>query len=195
MATEAEALADWHEFVRVATSTFALAIGAVPYLKREFVKNFSKRPPTPGTPLMFYAEDPNRPAAVAFKGVLQADVPDLLAEDGRVKRDLGRQWLVYVCAGWDSFHWQNIAASKGLKRGQHHDPLMVDLKHIRDDILHQGALATKAHCGACVQLKHWVPVGKEINIDGPKVMEFMVMNGVAAVPHGRGPWHPVPDGT
>ena len=86
---------------------------------------------------------------------------------------LGRQWAVTVFAYWESAFRRRFAAALGVPPLAVLDPMMGDLRRLRNDIVHNSALATREEFGKCEVVSHWATVGEPIVLTADQVMEFM----------------------
>ena len=83
----------------------------------------------------------------------------------------GTTFVVHVYAFWEHFHRANIAKDLGCRADEVIAPIMGDLRHYRQSILHYNGRATKA-VGTCEVLK-WHKPGDALSLDEKKIEEIV----------------------
>lgn len=86
-----------------------------------------------------------------------------VAEGGRMHRRLTQQWIVTVYTGWESEFRVRIAAARGVDEGSVRAEFFGDLRHLRNDIVHNRGVASREHSTKCKavlkrELRHGDPV-------------------------------------
>ena len=95
-----------------------------------------------------------------------------VAQDGPAETRLGQQWIAYVYAGWQESFRPRLAAAHGCDKGDLRYPVLGDLRHLRNDVVHHGGVATAHNTGRCVLLGHWFAVGDVIRLRDEHFVEF-----------------------
>jgi hypothetical protein len=129
-------------------------------------------PDNPDPTLYFGLGDPNEAASRQYARWKVSELSQRLAQDGPVVAELGRQWLILIFTQWDSNFRPRLAAALGVEVAQLKVPVFGDLRHMRNDLLHNGGVASKDHTGRCESL-HWFEPGKPIVITAEQIAEFM----------------------
>jgi hypothetical protein len=146
----------------------------------------------PGAMLFMGHGDPNTADGFTWQSWEILSVPERLAEDGPVVRDLGRQWVVMVASQWNDVYRRRFAAASGVDLNEVKDAGMADINRIRNDIVHHDGIATARNCGRC-ELFTWFAPGEEIRPDMAHVAAFMnymgLVHGADSIDTSQ-PWQP-----
>jgi hypothetical protein len=104
-----------------------------------------------------------------------------MSSNGVVEKALGRQWVVNVFSFWEDVYRPKFASESGLSVKEVINPIMGDLRLIRNDIVHHSSISSKPNSGRCTVLKEWVQVGEEIEINEFKILDFMMHWGLVQI--------------
>jgi hypothetical protein len=86
-----------------------------------------------------------------------------VAEGGRTHRRLTQQWIVTVYTGWESEFRRRIAAAREVDEEAVRADFFGDLRHLRNDIVHNCGMASRDHSTRCaVVLKRRLDAGDPI---------------------------------
>jgi hypothetical protein len=166
-------LAELREFLLRSILAHNVATAGV----RQIASLFAASPRTPENPdprvHLGASGDPNLTNVTMAGSVKMSEAMVQIAPDGPVFNLLGQQWLVFTFTAWEHEFRPRLARANGVDKEVLTYPLLGDLRHIRNDILHCQGIATAEHSGRCEVLGDWVRVGDEITIRGSHVAEFM----------------------
>ena len=98
-----------------------------------------------------------------------------VAQDGPAETHLGHQWIVFVYDGWQEVHRPRLAAAHGCGKGDLRYPVLGDLRHLRNDVVHHNGTATAQNTGKCVVLGHWFATGDVIRLTDEHFVEFRAL--------------------
>ena len=98
-----------------------------------------------------------------------------VAPDGPVETHLGQQWIGHVYAGWQEAYRPRLAAAHGCGKADLRYPVLGDLRHLRNDVVHHRGTATSHNTGRCVVLGHWFAAGDVIRLRDEHLVEFRAL--------------------
>ncbi len=84
-----------------------------------------------------------------------------------------QQWLVYLFSAWEDEYRKRLATAHG--RTDKNDlqfPLLGDLRHLRNDIVHHRGIASGDNTGKCTVLQGWFFPGDDILLTTDHLTEF-----------------------
>lgn len=81
-----------------------------------------------------------------------------------VETRLGHLWIVTLYALWEEKYRPRFAAAHGRSPADEKYDLWGDLRHLRNDVVHHGGIATAENTGRCVLLYHWFQPGDVIRL-------------------------------
>jgi hypothetical protein len=137
----------------------------------EYVVQFPRSQENPD-PRIFIGSGP--PGQVGPFGVRHmSEVLNDVAKGGPVETTLGQQWLVSVFTAWEHNFRRRLATAHGVDESQITAPVLGDLRHLRNDVVHHHGIATAENTGKCLVLRHWVAVGDPIRLSGEHFDELM----------------------
>jgi len=116
--------------------------------------------------------DPNDATSKQYAQFRASEIPSLVAKRGPIATQLGHQWAVFVYAEWENNFRPRIASAFGCLPDQVKAAVFGDLRCLRHDILHHGAVATEEWTGRCGVLR-WFQAGQSIVIEAEHIAEFM----------------------
>jgi hypothetical protein len=131
--------------------------------------------------------DPNLPEAETYASWKLSEVRQQVSQTGPAYTRLGQQWAVYVYTGWEHEYRPRLAAAHGRAKDQLLYPLLGDLRHLRDDVVHHHGVATPDNAGRCQVLRHWIDVGDPIRLSPDRVAEFSALFPWSDLRSGPGP--------
>jgi hypothetical protein len=86
-----------------------------------------------------------------------------VSEGGSTHSRLTQQWIVTVYTGWDAEFRKRVAAARGLKKEMIRVDFFGDLRHLRNDIVHNRGRVSRDHSTKCkVILKRELNPGDQI---------------------------------
>jgi len=165
------------QIVRELDGMLAVAAGTHAFSKagiRQVLEFFSHAPRTSENPdptVGLGLGDPNVDSQ-RYARFKPSELPMLLAPEGPVVTQLGQQWAVFVFAEWEHSFRPRLAAARGLQPNEVEVVVFGDLRRIRHDILHNGAIATKEWSWRCQSLK-WFQPGDPIVVAATHIADFV----------------------
>lgn len=102
----------------------------------------------------------------------QSVVLERLSDGGFVAQQIGHQWLLLVFHEWEDEFRPRLAEARGIPVDEVRDPVLGDLRLMRNDIVHHRGRATEHNSGRCAQLR-WFQAGDVMLIDRRMVWEVM----------------------
>ena len=149
---------DFFGFLGDAAATHSHAVMALKF----YLDRLALLPKVPGAQMFVGQGDPNLPESRVYSAWRVDQLEGRLGDKGLVAVELGRQWVVTVFAYWESAFRKRFAAALGVPWNAVIDPMMGDIRRLRNDIVHHSALATREEFGKCEILGHWAKVGEPI---------------------------------
>lgn len=134
----------------------------------------------PEAPFSIGTGDPRTPEARSIAAWPKTEIHKRLEPAGLFAALLSQQWVVYVYFRWEHDFRDRFAAAANVSRDEITEPLMGDLRLMRNDIVHKG-IATAENCGRCEELK-WFSPGETIFISDALMLDFMSRVGLAYHP-------------
>lgn len=98
-----------------------------------------------------------------------------VAPDGPAETRLAQQWITYVYDGWQEAFRPRLAALHGCAKGDLRYPVLGDLRHLRNDVVHHAGVATAQNTGRCVVLGQWFAEGDVIRLSDDHFVEFRAL--------------------
>jgi hypothetical protein len=160
---------DFLAFLGDAASTHGHAFTALKF----YLEKLAALPRAPGARMFVGQGDPNQPESRVYSAWPLDQLEELLGDKGHVAVELGRQWIVTVFAYWESAFRKRFADALGVPLDAVLDPMLGDIRRLRNDIVHHFAVATREQFGKCELLGHWATVGEPIVVTSDQVIEFM----------------------
>lgn len=130
-------------------------------------------PENPDPDIFLGIGDPNTPEARTYAVWKRSEALIRVAISGPVEVMLGQQWVVYVFAAWEHGFRPRLAAAHGCEETALQYPLLGDLRHLRNDIVHHHGIATHANTGRCQVLTTWFSDGDPIALRPDHFAEFV----------------------
>jgi hypothetical protein len=93
-------------------------------------------------------------------------------DNGPVEMLLGRQWIISVYALWEERYRPRLAKAHGRQTADEKYALLGDLRLLRNDVVHNGGIATVSSTGHC-EILNWFRPGEIIMVDGRHFGEFL----------------------
>jgi hypothetical protein len=174
MAAEAveQVLREFEEFLNDAIAAFSFARLGL----RSVAETTARLPAMPQNPDPTHyigLGDPTSPES--FWAWPRSELLWQVAQDGPAETHLGQQWIAYVYDGWQEVFRPRLAACHGCGKGDLRYPVLGDLRHLRNDVVHARGVATAANTGRCVVLGHWFAVGEVIRLRDEHFVEFRAL--------------------
>lgn len=167
---------DFLNFLSDAAATHSHAVIALRY----WLDTLATLPRVPGATMYVGQGDPNLPESRVYAAWTVDQLEERLGAEGPIAVELGRQWAVTVFAYWESAFRRRFAAALGVPLNAVVDPMMGDLRRLRNDIVHHSAVATREEFGKCEIVGHWAKVGEPIVLTSDQVIDFMDHFGLVA---------------
>jgi hypothetical protein len=95
-----------------------------------------------------------------------------LAPDGPVAQIMSDQWVSSVYQQWDEVLRPQAATLLGLSKKEVKIPILGDLRHLRNDVVHHRGVASTENTGRCEIVASWFAVGDRIMFGPRKAYEF-----------------------
>jgi hypothetical protein len=95
-----------------------------------------------------------------------------VAPDGPAETYLSQQWIAYAYDGWQEVYRPRLAAAHGCAKADLRYPVLGDLRHLRNDVVHHRGVATTHNTGRCSVLSHWFKAGDVIRLRDEHFVEF-----------------------
>jgi hypothetical protein len=149
-----------------------------------FFEGLPRFPQNPDPDVFIGVGDPNTPEARTYASWRLSTALQQVAKDGPVERRLGHQWIVFVYSLWEHEYRPRLAAAHGCSIEGVRHPLLGDLRHLRNDVVHHRGIASKGETGRC-ELLAWFGVGDGIDLRGEHFEEFMRLFPWAALGASR----------
>lgn len=175
---ESEVLAELSAFLNDAAGAHGACVEGLRLLRTEWVRLGAVSLPVNPDAKMWLTTGAPISGSLAYQSWRLADIPRHLADDGPVVNFVGQQWAVAVDTAWEDHFRPRLAAARGAVVSAVTDPVMADLRRIRNDVVHHGGLASDSNAGRCTRLV-WARVGVQIIIDRERVAQFMSLRGLA----------------
>jgi hypothetical protein len=121
---------------------------------RELVRNMGPAP-TDDHPVFVGELDPAVHAGVP--SISRSELAASVERGGSLERGLLQQWIVATFAKWELAYRPRFAALFGVAENCVRSDLFGDLRHLRNDIVHHGGIATSGNAGRCSVLHGLVP--------------------------------------
>jgi hypothetical protein len=115
---------------------------------------------------------PDAPSTVAYSKWQLGELPQLLAGGGEVMTRISHQWVISTFAEWDEHYRPRITEALGLDEPIGWPPF-GDLRHFRNDVVHNRGRASREHSGKAQVFTDWFQRGEAMFFDVFKVAEFM----------------------
>lgn len=160
---------EFRAFLSDAASTHGHAFTALKF----YLEKLATLPRVPGAHMFISQGDPNLPESRAYPAWPVDQLEELPGDKGHVAVELGRQWIVTVFAYWESAFRRRFADALGVPLDAVLDPMLGDIRRLRNDIVHHSAVATREQFGKCELLGHWATVGEPIVVTSDQIIEFM----------------------
>ena len=122
-------------------------------------------------PIFFSKIEPTDPQAVIQHQCTQKQYKERNDKNGFNHKIIGRMCVVNIYQYWEAFFREEIAREFKIKRGDFKDPVMGDLRIIRNSIIHHAGIALP-EIKDC-QVFKWFSKGDEIIIDDDKMEEIV----------------------
>ena len=144
-----EVLRELGSFITEELVTTRVAIGCLRVVAHRALSEFEASDDQEQTRLLG-ADVPGSGWVAALYGVAgaQALVADA-AEGGRTHSRLTQQWIVTVYTGWEATFRRRIATAHGVDEAAIQADFFGDLRHLRNDIVHNRGLASREHSSKC----------------------------------------------
>ena len=162
---------DLERLLAMAAGTHAIVTDGVRLALKQWM-GLPRDPQNPDPTLYFGLGDPNDRSSQPYAAWKMSNLPSMLSDDGFVIRQLGQQWAVFVFSEWEGWVRPRLAEAHGCTRNEVNVGIFGDLRLIRQDIVHNGAMASSKSTGRC-QILRWFQVGHPIAITHKEVADFM----------------------
>jgi hypothetical protein len=125
-------------------------------------------------PLILVGDNPtDSPKTPHYAGWRLSEVINQVKRNGPVETRLGHLWIVTLYALWEEKYRPRLAAARGRSSADEKYDLWGDLRHLRNDVVHHGGIATTENTGRCVLLRHWFQTGDIIRLKSRHFDEFL----------------------
>jgi len=125
-------------------------------------------------PLILVGDDlTDNPKTPHYAGWRLSEVISQVKRNGPVETRLGHLWIVTLYALWEEKYRPRLAAAHGRSLADEKYDLWGDLRHLRNDVVHHGGIATAENTGRCVLLRHWFQPGNVIRLKSRHFDEFL----------------------
>jgi hypothetical protein len=172
---------EWRDFLNLSALTFGVTTRALARGKIYFSEFADKMSAKEDNHTHIAIRKPADPRMYIYAKWPSLQLPDLMSSNGVVEKSLGRQWAVNVFAFWEEVYRPRFAAEAGLSVNEVSNPIMGDLRLIRNDIVHHSSIASKQNSGRCTVLKEWIQLDNEIEINEYKILDFMMHWGLVHI--------------
>ena len=152
---------DFISFVNEATFVHGLSLGGARTVAAQMAA-MPLEPLNPDPMVSVGHGNPNDPGTVIVAQLRKSEVVKKSQLGGPVDLILGQQWIVYVFGAWEGEFRPRLSVVHGCEERELQYPILGDLRHLRNDVLHHRGIASLEHSGKCVILKESFPVGSPI---------------------------------
>lgn len=169
-------VAELAEFLNNAAAAHGFQVMGIKLAREQMATLAARQKPDPANPdsvIHMGVGDPNLPDSEPYAAWRISELPEQLADDGPVMRQIGHEWVVHVYTAWEHHFRPGLASALGLGDEGLRFPLLGDLRRLRNDIVHHRGVATSENTGRSELLGHWFAPGQVILIRGQEVSEFM----------------------
>lgn len=140
----------------------------------EFLNGLPRYDENPDPVMWIGVGDPESPDSSQYASWTLSQAIAQVAPDGPVSRRLGELWVVFVYSALDREFRPRLAEAHGCDAHELTYNLLGDLRLVRHDIVHNGAIATDGCIGKFKRLR-WFKEGTPVEVDGNHVAEFMAL--------------------
>lgn len=177
--TPEQVMSDFGEFLNDAAGTYGYALTGVQLVLKQVEGGF--RAVGPGweqTPVeMTTPPLDSTGRSETFHSWPRSVIRDRLADAGLVAQQIGHQWLLLVFHGWEDEFRPRLAAARAIHVSEVRDPILGDMRLMRNDIVHHRGRATAKNSGRCRRLS-WFADGDVMLINRKMVWEVMNAFGI-----------------
>ena len=80
---------------------------------------------------------------------------------------------MYVFETWEREVRGRLATALRLDFGDVTSPYFGDLRHLRNDVVHHGGIASQANTGRCQMIRDWFTIGDPIRLTGAQLRSLV----------------------
>lgn len=95
------------------------------------------------------AGDPNDPTVVADASWRKSHLDGAATADGWLQQWLTQAWIALIFARWEDYYRPGFAALHGVETRAITSDVIGDIRHMRNDVIHHGSVATAENTGKC----------------------------------------------
>ncbi len=141
---------------------------------REIPARLASVPKYPANPdpVISIGIEPPGPETPAYAAWRLSEALTQVEQNGPVETRLGHLWITSLYALWEEEYRPRLAIAHGRSPGDEKYDLFGDLRHLRNDVVHHGGIATTGNTGHCVVLR-WFQPGDVIRLEGRHFNEFL----------------------
>jgi hypothetical protein len=171
--TIADILVDFGEFLNEALVAHAFAVLGVVELRRVHREKVPEHQRGWDPVILVNARSgdsspPDHDACVSLSQALE-----LMRDGGPIEARLSQQWIVSTFAAWEEWIRPRMAKVHGCDERGLMFPLFGDLRHLRNDVVHHGGIATGKNAGKCKFFGNWLSAGDEILLTADALGSFL----------------------
>jgi hypothetical protein len=138
----------------------------------EYFAALPKYPANPDPVVYIGTGPPNSPDTPPYAGWRLSEALTQVESNGPVETRLGHQWIVFLYELWEHEYRPRLAKIHSRALEDERYDLLGDLRHLRNDVVHHGGIATSGNTGRCVLLRHWFNPGDVVRLEGRHFDEF-----------------------
>lgn len=135
------------------------------------LSSIPKHPSNPD-PMIHFGISPPSGQTPAYAACRMSEALVQVAHNGPIETRLGHLWIMSFYALWDDEYRPRLAALHGRSRDEEQYDLFGDLRHLRNDAVHNGGVASGRETGKCIVLRHWFQPNEMIRLEGRHFAEF-----------------------
>lgn len=163
------------QFLNEAAGYYLYSVHGLSSFRETLLPHLAGGPFNPGRRIFLSLDDDDD---FAYTNSLATEAPWSLSESGPTARFLGLQWIVYVYSVWEGRFRKAIARAANAKKDDDVEcDVMGDLRWVRNDIVHNRAIATKNEAAKCKVLWSFSE-GDPITVDWQDIRRFLSGFGV-----------------
>jgi hypothetical protein len=132
-------------------------------------------PDDPNPSLFFGTGHPEDPDTWVIATIGTNDMIRMISEGGSGHTTLTQQWIVATFASWEHHHRKQIAAFHRCAVNEIVAPVFGDLRHLRNDIVHSRARATREETLKCEVFGDWFSEGDIIDLTIGQLIYFRTL--------------------
>ena len=160
---------EFNEFLNDQAGAYLFAYAGMRMAREKFRGVFANA--NPDKYLNLAEGNPADESTLAYQRWRIGDLDDNLSDEGIVATKLGCQWIVAVFAQWEHDFRPRLAAARSMETRDYIVPVFGDFRLIRNDILHNGGIASDSMDR--LEVVDWFSAGDTVRILPRHVEAFM----------------------